>query len=188
VSSRLSVDECVTTGFPMGARRSYRTVPLDDIWGRPGADLYARLVEARELSEQMQWIARPFSACARNTESSSARLARRAARLIEEGEARVGFVAEKVGVTARHLRRAFTDAVGVSPKIYARSVRLQRTLRAATTTSDWGRIAVEAGYYDQAHLIGDFQALVGVTPGAFAGGRREADLRCTPGSARADSR
>ena len=40
-------------------------------------------------------------------------------------------------------------------------------MRSAGTSSDWVRIAADAGYYDQAHLIADFRQLVGLTPGAF---------------------
>ena len=39
--------------------------------------------------------------------------------------------------------------------------------RTSLVFQDWGRIAADAGYYDQAHLIGDFRELVGLTPGAF---------------------
>lgn len=48
------------------------------------------------------------------------------------------------------------------------------------TSAHWARIAVDAGYYDQSHLIADFQELVGLTPGAFlerAGGRSVAAAR-----------
>ncbi len=76
-------------------------------------------------------------------------------------------VASHLGVTARHLRRAFTESVGIGPKEFARTVRLQRAVRRAATSKDWARIAVDAGYYDQAHLIADFRQLVGLTPGAF---------------------
>jgi AraC-like DNA-binding protein len=44
----------------------------------------------------------------------------------------------------------------------------------AATSCDWARIAADAGYHDQAHLIADFRQLIGLTPGAFfrrAGGR-----------------
>ena len=50
---------------------------------------------------------------------------------------------------------------------WAAGVRLQRAVRMAATSKDWVRIAAEAGYYDQAHLIADFRQLVGLTPGAF---------------------
>jgi AraC-like DNA-binding protein len=114
-------------------------------------------------------LAHAFAVRTRQTlEPASARLARRAVRLLEGGEVRVESVAERLGVTSRHLRRAFTESVGIGPKEFARTVRLQRAVRTATSTSnDWGRIAADAGYYDQAHLIADFRELVGLTPGAF---------------------
>ena len=76
-------------------------------------------------------------------------------------------LAERLGVTARHLRRAFVENIGIAPKDFARSVRLQRAVHMAATSRDWARIAVDAGYYDQSHLIADFRDLVGITPGAF---------------------
>jgi len=63
--------------------------------------------------------------------------------------------------------RVFTESVGIGPKEFARTVRLQRAVRSAATSKDWARIAADADYYDQAHLIGDFREPVGLTPGAF---------------------
>lgn len=156
-----------------------RIVPLESIWGRDGADLYERLVETRDVTELLGCVStvlarrvqRPF-------ESSSAHLARRAARLLDAGEARVERVAARLGITDRHLRRAFTEHVGIGPKDYARSVRLQRAVRLATSSNNWGRIALDAGYYDQAHCIAEFRQLIGVTPRKFQSSAREADLQC----------
>ena len=47
--------------------------------------------------------------------------------------------------------------------------------KSSPDTTDWGRIAAAAGYDDQAHLIAEFRARVGVTPGAFA--RHASELR-----------
>jgi len=69
--------------------------------------------------------------------------------------------------TAGIFAAPFTETIGIGPKDYARTVRLQRAVRNAATLADWGRIAAAAGYYDQSHLITDFRALVGLTPGAF---------------------
>jgi AraC-like DNA-binding protein len=102
--------------------------------------------------------------------------------LLEGGEVRVESVADRLGVTARHLRRAFTENVGIGPKEFARTVRLQRAVRMAAISCDWARIAADAGYYDQAHLIADFRQLVGLTPGAFfkrAGGLTTQPWRAT---------
>nr|WP_308789594.1 helix-turn-helix domain-containing protein [Polyangium mundeleinium] len=143
-------------------------VTLEDIWGRSGRDLCEELLGARGVPEVLDRLARAFAVRAhQNFESASARLARRAARWMEGEEMRVESVAERLGVTTRHLRRAFVENIGIGPKDFARSVRLQRALRMAATSGDWARIATDAGYYDQSHLIADFRALVGLTPAAF---------------------
>lgn len=152
-----------------------RIAPLEDVWGRAGRELCGELLAARSRADVMDRIARAFALRAGQPfETASGQLARRAVRLLEDGEVRVERVAGRLGVTARHLRRAFAENVGIGPKEFARAVRLQRAVRMAATSCDWARIAADAGYYDQAHLIADFRQLVGLTPGAFckrAGGR-----------------
>ena len=144
-----------------------RIVPLDDLWGRAARDVGDALAALGahdlvvELNRVLDGRARTAS------EPTSDRLARRAARLLEGDAVRVTHVAEHLGVTPRHLRRAFTESVGVAPKEFARAVRLQRAVRLAASSRDWRRIASEAGYYDQAHFIGDFRDFVGLTPGAY---------------------
>jgi len=145
-----------------------RIVPLEDIWGRSGDDLCLELLAARSLPEVLDRLSDAIALRTHQTfEPASARLARRAVHLLEGDEVRVTRVAERLGVTARHLRRAFTESVGIGPKDFARSVRLQRAVRMTAASKDWARIATDAGYYDQAHLIADFRELVGLTPGAF---------------------
>jgi AraC-like DNA-binding protein len=172
-----------------------RLVPLQDIWGRAGGTLCERLLEARSVPEVLDRLSRAIALRAHQSfEPASARLARRAVRLLEGDEVRVERVAARLGVTARHLRRAFTESIGIGPKDFARTIRLQRAVRRAATSQDWVRIAADAGYYDQAHLIADFRALVGLTPGAFvkrAGDRDlplSADLCVTAAAGAIDSR
>jgi len=153
-----------------------RLVPLEDVWGPAGHAFCEELLAARSRADVMDRVARAITRrAAQPFETASGQLARRAVRLLEGGEVRVESVADRLGVTARHLRRAFTENIGIGPKEFARTVRLQHAVRMAATSCDWARIAADAGYYDQAHLIADFRQLVGLTPGAFfkrAGGRR----------------
>ncbi|WP_437967876.1 helix-turn-helix transcriptional regulator [Sorangium sp. So ce260] len=166
-----------------------RIVPLEDLWGRSGGDVYLDLLAARSLPEMLDRLSRAIALRAHHaSEPASARLARRAVHLLEGDEVRVESVAERLGVTARHLRRAFTESVGIGPKEFARTVRLQRAVRMAATSRDWGRIAVDAGYYDQAHLIADFRELVGLTPGAFLKRAVDRGVRFGSGEAKADLR
>lgn len=143
-------------------------VPLEELWGRAGTELYVELLAAHGPTSVIECVSRAIGRRMQQTfEPASARLARGAARLLEAGEARVEQVATQLGVTSRHLRRAFKENVGVGPKDFARAVRLQRAVRMAASSRDWRRIAVDAGYYDQAHLIADFRELVGLTPGDY---------------------
>jgi AraC-like DNA-binding protein len=59
--------------------------------------------------------------------------------------------------------------VGMSPKQYARLLRVEtarlalKRMRAPSTTY----LAAELGFYDQAHFIREFSAVVGMTPYAY---------------------
>jgi AraC-like DNA-binding protein len=152
-------------GVPANALTD-QLITLDDLWGATGGDVTADLVAARGAPAMLERLSRAVAA--RTTfESGSARLARRAAQMFEATETRVEAVAQRLGVTARHLRRAFVESIGIGPKDFARGVRLQRAICESARSTDWGVIARDAGYYDQAHLIADFRDLVGLTPSAF---------------------
>lgn len=140
-----------------------RIIYLEDLWGRSAATLTDQLLAAGSIPAILDLLSDAIRA-RELRESASATLARRALPLIER--ASVEAVAAQLGVSDRHLRRAFTDSIGVAPRDYVRAMRLQRAI--ASTEPDWGRIAADAGYYDQAHLIGDFRDLVGLTPTAYA--------------------
>jgi AraC-like DNA-binding protein len=43
---------------------------------------------------------------------------------------------------------------------------------AAGEPADWARLARELGYFDQAHLIHDFKAMIGRTPAEYARAQR----------------
>ena len=71
-------------------------------------------------------------------------------------------------VGERQLRRRFLQAIGYGPKRFMRIVRFQRLLgliRSNRADRDWPRLALDAGYADQAHMINDVQSIAGVSPG-----------------------
>jgi AraC-like DNA-binding protein len=145
-------------------------VSLEDLWASAGRVVTTELLEAQTVPELLGSLSRAIAPRA-SFESTSAHLARRAARMFEASETRVETVADELGVSTRHLRRAFVDSVGIAPKEFARGVRLQRAITASARSNDWSSIARDAGYYDQAHLIGDFRDLTGLTPNAFVARR-----------------
>jgi AraC-like DNA-binding protein len=94
-----------------------RVVPIAELWGSADGDLCDELLAAGDRPAVIERLTRAIAARARvAAEPASALLARRAVKLLDAGEARVDSVARRLGVTARHLRRAFTESVGVAPK------------------------------------------------------------------------
>jgi transcriptional regulator GlxA family with amidase domain len=74
-------------------------------------------------------------------------------------------LASSAGVSSRQLERRFLQEVGVGPKLLARIVRFQQVFRAVDQLNPaWATVAVECGYYDQAHLIRDFNQFAQQTP------------------------
>ncbi|MET0390870.1 MAG: AraC family transcriptional regulator [Polyangiales bacterium] len=153
-------------------------VGIEELWGHIGHELVHGLLCAQSMPDMAACLSRALATrVAIASEPASAPLARRAAHMLADHTLRVESVAAQLGATSRHLRRAFAENIGVSPKDYARSARLQRALSLASTATspanNWLRIALDAGYYDQAHLNADFRALVGLTPTALAKRMRE---------------
>jgi AraC-like DNA-binding protein len=85
------------------------------------------------------------------------------------GPARVHAVTERIGLSQRRLAQLFHEQVGVSPKTFHRVRRFQHTLQRlrGVRQVDWADLAVECGYYDQAHLSRDFRQIAGMTPSAY---------------------
>jgi AraC-like DNA-binding protein len=74
-------------------------------------------------------------------------------------------LASHAGVSSRQLERRFRQEVGIGPKLLARIVRFQQVFRAVDQANPaWSEVAVECGYYDQAHLIRDFNQFAQQTP------------------------
>jgi transcriptional regulator GlxA family with amidase domain len=92
-----------------------------------------------------------------------------------DGPRRVQHVTGEIGMSQRRLAQLFHEQVGVSPKTFHRVRRFQHTLQRlrGLRQVDWADLAVECGYYDQAHLSHDFRQIAGMTPSAYLGAATE---------------
>jgi len=153
-------------GPPLEVARDQQ-VPLADLWGRPGAALRERLLEAttpRDALDVMEdallgQLTGPLTPDPVVTAAGGA---------LSAGVP-VGEVAEALGVLPRTLRRRFIAQVGLPPKRFARVQRLQRVVRDLDGRArvDWATVAAKHGYSDQPHLAEEFRQLVGVTPAEY---------------------
>ena len=81
-------------------------------------------------------------------------------------------LAEEVGWGVRQLENRFREQIGLGPKAAARVLRLQRARRLLAAGRGPAETAALCGYYDQAHLSGEFKAMTGCTPREFDRARR----------------
>ncbi|HUB78042.1 MAG TPA: AraC family transcriptional regulator [Bryobacteraceae bacterium] len=84
-------------------------------------------------------------------------------------------VAGRLGLSSKRLVERFKTAVGLPPKRYCRLLRFQRALAYTDggRQADWTRIALDCGYFDQAHFIHDFRSFAGITPTGYDAGRTQ---------------
>lgn len=139
--------------------------PLAEYLPRPlVARLLAQVVRARDMPARVQALDGFLSERLLN-EALDPRLSRAiGAVFAASGAISVAQLAARSGAHARTLGRLFGQAVGLSPKRFARIVRLQAAIRQLPERVGWARIAQELGYHDQAHFIHDVRELCGATP------------------------
>ncbi|MFP5228642.1 MAG: DUF6597 domain-containing transcriptional factor [Acidobacteriota bacterium] len=83
--------------------------------------------------------------------------------------ATIAAIVDRIGLSQRRFIEIFRDQVGLPPKAFCRVRRFQRVLRSVHRQDrvDWAQVALDGGYYDQAHFIHDFQSFSGMTPATY---------------------
>lgn len=90
---------------------------------------------------------------------------------------RVRALAAQLDVCERHLSRSFRAMFGASPKQFARVARIEKILAMRQAGLAWADIAYGCGFADQAHMINDFDDIVGQTPQQLFRTTAEVDCR-----------
>jgi|HubBroStandDraft_5_1064220.scaffolds.fasta_scaffold302778_1 AraC-like DNA-binding protein len=148
-----------------------RVVSLRDLWGPQADALLDKLVHADTDAQRLAVMRGALVDKLRAPavfEPAAAPVVRETIRQLAVPQTAVHDVAHKLNVSERHLRRAFLEVVGISPKRYARIMRFRQAVaRASNGAMVWSAIAAESGYFDQAHMCAEFQDLAGITPMAL---------------------
>lgn len=78
----------------------------------------------------------------------------------------VDSLARRTGIGKRSLQRIFREYVGVPPKWVIRRYRLHELVERinAGACPNWSQVALDLGYFDQAHLVNDFRSVTGYSP------------------------
>src|SRR5262245_35223348 len=165
-----------TAAFVPGPAYEPRDVytPLESLWGRQQtADLREQLLERSDADDQLDVIEATLAEMLRPTRLHPA--VGFALKKFHRSPlaTSVGAVTEAVGMSPKRFIERFKAQVGVSPKRYCRIRRFQQVITQAHDgrSVDWAQLAQDCGYYDQPHLIHEFQAFSGLTPTAYEASR-----------------
>ncbi len=82
------------------------------------------------------------------------------------GEISVARLCDIAGAGYKRLERSFLREVGVTPKLYARMIRFQRSASGLASAARKGQ-SLPDGYYDQSHFIREFKRFAGESPERF---------------------
>jgi AraC-like DNA-binding protein len=143
------------------------TFPAKRIFGKAVDTLRTILISSRKESEKIAAANAFFRARLPEPDDTIALADRLVARILGEPDIKlVDDLVKRSGISKRSLQRIFNDYVGASPKWVIRRYRLHELVEKfdSRTQPDWAQLALELGYFDQAHLINDFKSLVGYTP------------------------
>lgn len=78
-------------------------------------------------------------------------------------------IVQKTGYTHKHFISMFNKYVGLNPKQFLQIIKFQQAIRAIENckTINWTHLAIDCGYYDQAHFINDFKKFSGFNPSSY---------------------
>jgi AraC-like DNA-binding protein len=156
-------------GMPI-AEVAGQVVALDEVLGRVEVErLRERLMATGEWARRFALLDAFFGARVRAVEEDWLTVAYR--RLVESGgTVGVEALAEQLGYSRKHVSVSFRERFGMAPKALARVIRFDRAVKKlrAGGYGSLAQLAVECGYFDQAHFIRDFRAMAGETPGGYA--------------------
>ncbi len=95
----------------------------------------------------------------------------------ERGLIKIDQLASHACLSIRQFERIFQQRIGLPPKHFSRLVRFAHAwiIKEQQPNISWIKIAYECGYFDQMHLIRDFQEFAGVNPSSI-----EAELLKSP--------
>lgn len=182
------IDRCLHVELsPLGAYRLFRTpmvgfqdrtVEFADVLGPDAEHLLERLYLARDWSSRFaildSWQLRRLAEApppSREIAWAWKRIERR------RGAVRIADIAASLDWSRKRLVAGFREEIGIAPKTLGRVLRFHHALETLSGSGcPAAEVAAACGYADQAHMIREFRAISGLTPGAIAEtGRPQSD-------------
>ncbi len=140
-------------------------IPLEDVV--KDKNFVEKMLLARDFGQRLDIFMKYYLSFYKENTPSLTEYVRR--EIVDSaGMASIADIAEETGYSDRHVIREMKKEYGMTPKQFARIVRYQHLLDHLTLTEDeeieYAELAVQLGYYDQAHMIKNFKEYTGMSP------------------------
>ncbi len=147
-----------------------RFVPLEELFGRDGAELTEQVLPEGEFSRIGRQLDQFLLERLRPGRRAGESIAHAVNQItLSNGAVAINKVAEMCGQSPRSLERRFKAALGMTPKYFCETVRFRALLKRlrANPFENAAATAQECGYFDQAHQIREFRRFTGTCPSQF---------------------
>jgi AraC-like DNA-binding protein len=158
---------------PAGELRD-TNVSLDALWGRTAIDLRDQLLEAATHEARFKILEQFLLAeLARGFDHHDAVGFALHRFMAAPHVTTMASVSEDIGLSPKRFIQVFRDETGFTPKVFCRIRRFHRALdrMEGLESVEWANVALDCGYFDQAHFIHDFRAFSGINPSSYLAGR-----------------
>jgi AraC-like DNA-binding protein len=146
---------------------SGRVPRIGELWGQAAQSIQDRLLSAPNPFARFDLLEAELRRRL-DTRTVPDRGVAEAARRLQStrGRLRIEALCKDIGTSRTTLARKFREQVGLTPKTYARVVRIDALMAhlASHGPEQWAMLAEDFGYHDQAHLNHDFREFCGATP------------------------
>jgi AraC-like DNA-binding protein len=145
-----------------------RNVPLRDLLPQRQHDQWERIEPGAPVASSLATMTEAVTARVQSVSEPDPFIMAAAGWAARNPSGQLTELGQLSGLSERQVRRRFDQAIGYSPKMLQRIMRLQYLLWLASEdqTSSLGlaRLALMAGYADQPHMTREVAALAGVSP------------------------
>lgn len=170
-------------GFPLVTREASdlftnRSVDLEALWGGEARRLREQLREAATAGARLRclegFLLERMTAGPVRGATERGAMVQYALRRLHDGAA-VGEVARGTGWSERRFSQVFREETGLQPAVWRRVQRFQRAIRQlhAGAAVRWEQLALDCGFYDQAHFANEFRAFSGMDATTYVASPRQ---------------
>ena len=149
-------------------------IGLSNIFKNDCRQLEAAISDAKDATERVAFVERFLYNCLKEPQTNNGLVNSIIADIYKsKGNITIAEIVQRYKTGERQVERLVTQSVGLSPKLFSRIVRFQQVFNLAPAANNLTGLALEAGYFDQAHFSREFKSFTGLSPRQFFKGQFE---------------